>query len=147
MSLFVVDASVAVKWLFPEPQRADALRLQRPEAMLHAPDFIQLEVVNVVAKRLRRGLLPHEDASLAFGLARSLPVAFHSWLDLLAPAFRLAADTRRSMYDCLYLALAVRLDAQLVTADRKFFDALADGPFAAHLCWIEDVPTSPSTGD
>ena len=51
-----------------------------------------------------------------------------------------AVQTRRSPYDCLYLALAVRLGGPMVTADRRFFDAIAPGPFAQHVLWVEDVP-------
>jgi predicted nucleic acid-binding protein len=59
---------------------------------------------------------------------------------LVGPAFQLANEARRSLYDCLYLTLALRLRTRLVTADRRFFDALVATEFAPYLLWIEDLP-------
>lgn len=35
-------------------------------------------------------------------------------------ALQLAIDLNHPIYDCLYLALAIRLDTHVVTADRRF---------------------------
>lgn len=48
MSLYVVDTSVAVKWILPEPDSADALRLQDPAYELHVPAFVETEVANIL---------------------------------------------------------------------------------------------------
>jgi predicted nucleic acid-binding protein len=45
----------------------------------------------------------------------------------------LAVQERLSVYDSLYLALAVRLNTKTVTADRKLERALRSGPFTKHL--------------
>lgn len=39
MSVFVVDASVGIKWYVPEIHDADARRLQVPAHELHGPTF------------------------------------------------------------------------------------------------------------
>ena len=39
--------------------------------------------------------------------------------DLATHAFQLAAALDQSVYDCLYLALALAIEASLVTADRQ----------------------------
>lgn len=39
--------------------------------------------------------------------------------------YALALVTHRSLYDCLYLALAETIDGAVITADRKFFLALS----------------------
>ena len=54
---FVVDASVAVKWLVNEQASEAAHRLLNSEERLVAPDFIVVEVGNVLWKKLRRGEL------------------------------------------------------------------------------------------
>jgi len=65
---------------------------------------------------------------------RSLPTT--SSLDLLEEAFSIAATFDRTVYDSLYVALAVRLKADLVTADARLANALA-----AHLPvkWLGSV--------
>jgi predicted nucleic acid-binding protein len=45
-------------------------------------------------------------------------------------AFHLAIKAKRSIFDCLYLALAEMLDCRMVTADGKFFRPLAIVPKA-----------------
>jgi predicted nucleic acid-binding protein len=54
-------------------------------------------------------------------------------------ARRLRRADRRSVYDCTYLAMAIQEDCRLVTADRRFYDALKNGPFASRLLWVGDL--------
>jgi predicted nucleic acid-binding protein len=58
---------------------------------------------------------------------------------LLRAALDLAHPLRQSLYDCLYLALALQLKTQLVTADQRFRQALRNTTLASHLLWIEDL--------
>lgn len=141
MTPIVVDASVAAKWLFEEEHSEAAGRLRVPLFELHAPDFVQIELASATAKHERRGLLTPTDALEAIQLVRALPLRLHLWQDTLRPAFDLALETKRSVYDCLYLALAASLDGTLVTADRRFYDALQTAPHAERLLWVEDIPT------
>ena len=57
MSRYVVDASVAIKWVLPETHSEAALRLQHSNHHLHAPTFATLELGNVLIKKVRRGEL------------------------------------------------------------------------------------------
>jgi predicted nucleic acid-binding protein len=61
-------------------------------------------------------------------------------LQSVALAFDLAAHTKRTVCDCLYLALAVQLGGVMVTADEKLVNALAATPWAAHIIRLQDVP-------
>jgi predicted nucleic acid-binding protein len=54
-------------------------------------------------------------------------------------AFELALETNSSIYDCLYLALAETLKCRMVTADRRFFQALQKGSLSSHLLFVEDL--------
>lgn len=60
-------------------------------------------------------------------------------LPLVENALRIANAEGRTVYDSLYLALAVSAKRPLVTADEKLFNALNRGPLGANLCWIEQV--------
>jgi predicted nucleic acid-binding protein len=44
----------------------------------------------------------------------------------------------RTVYDCLYLALAVKTKSVMITGDKRLVSALADGPLAKHVVWIGD---------
>ena len=139
MSLFVVDASVAAKWVFEEVHTQQAHRLLEGSNDLHAPDFLLIEFDNIVCKRIRRGKISEDEGREARALLRRFPIEHHASLELLDHAFKVANQTRRSLYDCLYVALAEFLGDRLVTADRRLYEALADGPFARHVSWVEDV--------
>jgi len=57
---------------------------------------------------------------------------------LAKDAYALATATGRSVYDAMYLALAVRLDTQLITADEKLANALGSiSSIAAHITTIQ----------
>ncbi|MFZ5468270.1 MAG: hypothetical protein ACOZIN_02435 [Myxococcota bacterium] len=44
----------------------------------------------------------------------------------------------RTVYDSLYLVLAIQNEGRFVTADRKFYDAMT-GAFGEHLRWVGDL--------
>jgi predicted nucleic acid-binding protein len=48
-----------------------------------------------------------------------------SSLKLLDRAFQIAVDHGRTVYDCLYVALAVQTNSHLITADEYLANALA----------------------
>ena len=140
MSVFVVDASVAAKWYLEEDCTEAALRLLEPGRRLHAPDFMLLEVHSALCKRLRRGSMSLSDADDIRAALRRCEIRYVPFGDLLDRAYEIATSTGRSMYDCLYVALAVRLGVQVVTADHPLYDGLAATAYADHVLWVEDVP-------
>ena len=140
MSRYVVDASVAIKWFLPETHSEAALRLQHSDHRLHAPAFVMLELGNVLAKKIRRNELTREEGKAILKDLKHIPLQQHSDMRLFRPAYALALDTLRSLYDCLYLALAEVVDGQMVTADGKFYDSLVKGPYAHRILWVEELP-------
>lgn len=137
---FVVDASVAVKWFVPEIHSGHALRLLRKKFDLRAPELIQAEFGNILWKKCRAGELDGATAAKILNSFKRSPLAVHPHGAFLALAWEVALKHRQTFYDSLYLALAMSAKARMVTADRKFHDALADTPAERHLLWIEDVP-------
>ena len=140
MSAYVVDASVAAKWFFREMHRDAALRLLDARAALHAPDFLLLELDHVLRKRIRRGLIGAVEGDRIRTVLRSYPIAYTPFRSLQDRAYSTASRTGCTVYDCLYVALAVGLGERLVTADRRLYDGLAPTPLADHVLWVEDVP-------
>jgi predicted nucleic acid-binding protein len=55
----------------------------------------------------------------------------HPMRDLAASAARLAIDLGHPAYDCFYLALAIQEQYPVVTADRRFHDAVRRHPYLA----------------
>jgi predicted nucleic acid-binding protein len=140
MSVYVVDASVGIKWFVPEVATADALRLQASKHELHVPAFFEIEVANIVWKKLQRAELSKVDADDILSQIGPLPLIRHSDSVLIAPAFDLAARTSRTVYDCMYLALAVQLGGILVTADERFVNSLSGTQWQPSIVRVQDVP-------
>lgn len=126
MTPLVVDASVALKWVLVEPDSALAESVLF--SPLVAPDWWRVEVANGLWKALDRGEIDLDEARA--GLARFADVAVETEdaSGLLDEAMILAARLEHAVYDCLYLALAIRRGTRLVTADRKFLKALRASP-------------------
>ena len=119
----IVDASVAVKWLFTEERSAESRQLLAHRIVLHAPDFILTEAANVIWKKARRKEIadPHPYIEELAGMPDV--VVLRPAADLVAHASAIALEIDHPVYDCLYLACAEVEAAPLVTADGKLRDA------------------------
>ena len=137
--IVVIDASVAAKWFFNEEHSDAALSLLGNPFELNAPDFLHLEMESLLCKRNRRKELSITEALEIDEEIRSMPISSHLSIELQDRAFEMALETRTTIYDCLYLALAEALDGRLVTADAKFFRSLQSSPLRDRMLWVEDL--------
>jgi predicted nucleic acid-binding protein len=123
----VVDASVAVKWVLMEPDSPTARNLVGAEPLV-APDFLMLECAHVLAMQVRRGRMAATEAEQGFRVIAAAGVRLVASPPLIAEAQRIAMELGQSVYDSLYLALAIEEGVSLVTADVRFADAARAHP-------------------
>ncbi len=116
---FVIDASVAIKWLVEEQGTDEALRLLE-KAKLSAPDLLIAECANILWKKVRRDEFSKDEARIAAGLLEQADIEILPTRHLLASATSLAIELDHPAYDCIYLALAIERDWQFATADERF---------------------------
>ena len=135
----MVDASVAVKWFIPEAHSGDSLLLLEKDWSLLAPDLILSEFGNTVWKKLRRGEIKAIEARGILADFLKIPIFVYPSASLMEEAWSIAEKSLRSFYDSLYLALARIQGCPLVTADRKLYDALKNGPLRKNILWVENV--------
>lgn len=121
----VIDASVSVKWLVPEEDSGAALALTTGEHELHAPRLMAAELANALWSKARRGQIEHGKASALIESVSRLPVQWNADETVCADAIRVALALDKPVYDFMYLALAHRIGAIVVTADRRFANAVA----------------------
>ena len=116
---WVVDASIAVKWVIPEVLSEQADRIRDSDDDVLAPDLLLVEVANALwRKTVAREITPRE-AHAALGLVRRSGVDLHATEPLLSRAMDLARRLNHPISDCVYLALAERERARFVTADQR----------------------------
>lgn len=136
----VVDASVVIKWHVVEVHSDAARQLLGDDAPdLHVPDLLFPEVGNILWKKVNRGELTAESARTIAHLVAVAPLVVHPAAPLLEAAFEIALTSGRTVYDSLYVALAVQLGCRVVTADERLSNSLKAGPLGTHILWIEDV--------
>lgn len=139
MSVYVVDSSVIIKWFVPEIYEAEALRVRDGGAPMHAPNFLDVEVGHILWKKILRGELARAAADDVLAQLPRQTIIRHDSAGLLKEAFEIACRTGRTVYDYLYLALAVQLGGQMVTADERLVNSLVGTPWAAYLLKLADI--------
>jgi predicted nucleic acid-binding protein len=126
VNTFVIDASIAVKWVVEESGTAEALVL-RQNTKLIAPELLVAECANVLWKKVQRHELLKEEALLAARLLQGADIELLPTRSLLEAATKISIEINHPAYDCLYLALAVDNECQCVTADERFLRKLHQG--------------------
>jgi predicted nucleic acid-binding protein len=139
LSLYVVDASVATKWFVPEALSEQAMSLLRLENQFAAPDLLLPEFGNVLWKKARLRELTRQEATATVRAFERVPLAIFPSRPLIESALEIALATGRTVYDSLYLALALALDCPLVTADERCANSLRGTRLAADVLWIGNL--------
>jgi predicted nucleic acid-binding protein len=132
----VVDASVALKWLVLEEMSDVAKELSGVPDRLVAPRLITTEIA--LARKTMQGVLTRQEAVYHFSTLPLLLPELVDVDDLIAPALEYACAFRHPIYDLIYLEAARRLNAQLVTADRRFTSKIAGSDLARHVTLLSD---------
>ena len=127
MNRFVVDASVALKWVVADTGSIEASTLRWADQLI-APDLLIAECANALWKMARRAEITTEDAVLAARTLEQSDIELYPMRRLLAPATQLATRLDHPAYDCVYLALARNEGCALVTADERLIRKLTISP-------------------
>lgn len=143
MTSFVVDASVAMKWYVPEEDAGLAVLLLDDRLDLHVPDLFFPEFGNILWKKAGRGELGKGEAIMILKALDTVPIRVHPTAGAMEPALEIALETGRTVYDCLYVALAVALETRMVTADERLCNALQPTPFADHVMPLRELSGMP----
>jgi predicted nucleic acid-binding protein len=119
---YVIDTSALMRFFIPdgplpvglEPALRNAAK---GEASLIAPELILAESGQVLHKKRRQKLLEADELDALLDSLLDLPIQLYGHRNLLRSACALAAESGLTVYDALFLALAIRYNASLITAD------------------------------
>ncbi len=147
MSDLVVDSSIVFKWFVAEDDSDIAHSIleawQQKNLKCHAPEWMLAEVGNILWKRQRRAEITAQFASDCLNDVNALPLEWAGSRCLLPAALILAMTHGRTVYDSIYLALAIRLGCPFVTADDRLANAVA--PHIPNVVKLSDWKPSPPT--
>jgi predicted nucleic acid-binding protein len=115
----IVDVLAGTRYAIPVSERLQ-------DTLWHAPAHLDAEVLSALGRLARAGHLQEAEIEARLSLLASMPVQRELLPSLLPGAWARRADLR--LVDALYVELASRLDAPLVTTDQRLARAtpLAD---------------------
>ena len=129
----IVDASVTAKWLLRDEDdiaAADYIlaRVQARELRLSAPRQIDVEVTAAIRKAALLGRISSSEVTSTLEAWLELTQVLHLVENrrLLRPALRESLRWGVSLFDALYVSLAVIADTRLITGDQRLLRAGSD---------------------
>lgn len=126
---YVLDCSVAIKWFVPEALSDIALtllhHLEAGDLALIAPDSIAAELGYALRKLVLRNEINLERSQAIVEGFVELPLVTVPVRPLLPEAMRLTGEHMANFYDALYVALALRENLKVLTADAALTRAFA----------------------
>lgn len=150
-SRLVIDSSVVVKWYVAEHDSAEAAVMfsmwMNDDIELFAPDLLPIEVGNILWKKQRIGAMTPIQAQKTTSTITALNIPWSDSHELLPQAISIAIKHDRTVYDSIYLALAIQLGCPFVTADDRLANAVAAHiPNVIKLSdWAQSPPMIPPT--
>jgi predicted nucleic acid-binding protein len=125
----VVDASVAVKWQLRDEEYVDKADTIKQAFLLRTVELIvpvifTVEWANAINVAISRSRFPEAEWQEALRDLESLRIPVKNPPEIVFEAWQIARSYSRSVYDGLYVALAKIEDCELVTGDRKLFNAV-----------------------
>jgi predicted nucleic acid-binding protein len=115
----VLDASAVVRLIEASPQSSPIQEAVGQAHLVLAPELMLTEVANALWKLQRAGQLRPEDVQPRLAAAVELVDHIEPDRHLHVEALALACHLDHPVYDCVYLALARREAASLLTTDQR----------------------------
>ena len=127
--MIVVDSNILAYLYLPGERTADAEALLEQDPEWAAPVLWRSEFRNILAGYTRRNTLTFEQACNLQNEAEDLLSGSEFEVDSRA-VLELVRDSDCSAYDCEFIALAIKLDTIVVTADKKVLSAFPNRTMA-----------------
>ena len=132
----VLDPCVAVKWYVEEEDSAESFEFQKwvQETMgrLIVPPLFFDEITNILWKKetFRKEVFPKAAKQILWEILQLPLQVYLDRYEMLPKALEIAAETRVSVYDAVYLATTVQNQAVFVTADDRLVKKLSSTSLA-----------------
>ena len=136
MTVAVIDTSALIRLYVPDgplpPGLEEAIDdAWKGDGALLVPELALTEAAQVLWKKEQQGYLTMDEVDEILDAILDLPIESIGHRDLLVDALALARECGLTVYDALFLALAVARKAALITADmalKKAFEDLGATP-------------------
>jgi len=115
----VLDASAAIEILLARSHAGELKKYLLGSGEVISPELYKAEIANVLWKYVRAGLLAQDKANILLGLGLELVDDYIDMKENITESMNEAVRLDHPVYDMLYLTLARRRGARLLTLDKK----------------------------
>jgi predicted nucleic acid-binding protein len=120
----LIDTSALIRLFIPDGPIPEGLQefftgVETGLNMAIAPELIIAEVANVIFKKKTSGELSNEEGEQLLIDILGMPIRFFDHMPLVFRAYQLAEKFQLTVYDALFLSLAVEKSAIVFSADEK----------------------------
>lgn len=130
----VIDASAACEVVLQRGRAGSFEKLIRDADEVIAPELYVAEVANVLWKYVRAGELDLDQANKCLEAALNIVDSIQPGTPLIHEALITSCVTKHPVYDSIYLILARRNGANLLSIDRRLIDmARKNGVFCVEI--------------
>ena len=141
----VIDANVGIKRFISDPLTAKSRQLfntlNNPQTEVFIPDLFYIEIANIFWKYVRAELYSASQVQTDLGILKRFPLKVVSTSELMEEAINIAIAHEISAYDAAYVVLSRRVNAPLLTLDRKLFKRMKSKPLDVQLFSDFIIPT------
>ena len=124
---FVLDCSMAISWVFPDEAdtRTRRIRSKLKSCCARVPSIWHYEIANVLMISERRKRITEAEGVKIKSIFSVLPIVIDETTQdrLWGEITNLSRELSLSVYDAVYLELAMREDLPLATLDKKLKEA------------------------
>ena len=122
MRIFIVDTSALVRLYIPDGPVPEMMEESvdlawRAEALLKIPELALAEAAGVLRKKEKSGFISQKESGEVLDEILKLPLETVGHRNLLKEAVAIARSYDITAYDALFIALALREQGELITAD------------------------------
>lgn len=136
MNPFIIDTSVAAKWLFREKGSRKAESLLEQFSFFFVPDLFVIELDAVIAKKVRKREITTDEALAKNKKRRKLPYRIVEYSEISGLSLELSVSLPITLYDATYIATAIEKHGIVYTADQKLVNGLANTSLNDYLLSI-----------
>jgi len=133
MKNYIIDASIAAKWIFYEKDSDQAeIFLKKIDRML-VPYLFLIEMSSIISKKVRKRELSISEALEKRKELEDLNFQVFSEKAILKLAFDISVSLPITIYDANYLALAIKKEGKLYTSDKRLVNGLSTTVFKDYV--------------
>lgn len=126
----IIDASIIIKWLLPDEEDAQALKIKQEfsekRLTIAIPHLTYYEIGNVLKTAVKRKRIKEDSATKLYSAFVDLEFVTYAIKDLFTFSLFKSIDFDISFYDASYIALSEYLQIPFITADQKLLNNVAN---------------------